>query len=248
METLKLPAEMVGRRFKDRISLQAALDREGERLGKLPAAQAMDNCYERAFRLLQSPKTQKALDLAAEPTKVRDRYGWHYFAQSCILARRLVEAGVPMITVYWGRGAPGALGNWDTHSDNFNLLKNNILPPCEQALTALLEDLHNRGLLDETLVIWNGEFGRTPRLNKNAGRDHWGFCQSVLMAGAGVKGGQVYGRSDSSAGHPAENPVSPDDLAATIFDCLGVPLDVELRDPQGRPMPMCCGKPLEAIF
>ena len=113
---------------------------------------------------------------------------------------------------------------------------------------ALFEDLHNRGLLDETLVMWFGEFGRTPRINKSAGRDHWGFCQSVLMAGGGVRGGQVYGSSDGSAAHAAELPVSPDDLAATVFHCMGINLDQELQDQQGRPLPLCTGKPVLGLF
>jgi uncharacterized protein (DUF1501 family) len=208
----------------------------------------MEPHYERAFRLLQSEKAQRAFNLAAEPAKVRERYGGHYFAQSCILARRLVEAGVPMITVYWGRGAPGAPGNWDTHSDNFNVMKHELLPVFDQAMTALLEDLQSRGLLDQTLVMWMGEFGRTPRINKNAGRDHWGFCQSVLMAGAGVRGGQVYGSSDGQAAHAAELPVTPDDLAATVYDRLGISVDEEMQDAQGRPMALCAGKPVLGLF
>jgi hypothetical protein len=248
VETLNLSDDIDRHRFKGRINLQAALDRQADRIAKLPEAAAMDSHYERAFRLLQSDKTRQALNLASEPTKVRERYGDHYFGQSCILARRLVEAGVPLITVYWGRGAPGAPGNWDTHSKNCETMKDSLLPVCEQALVALLDDLHNRGLLDETLVMWFGEFGRTPRINKNAGRDHWGFCQSVLMAGGGVRGGQVYGSSDSSAAHAAELPVTPDDLAATVFHCLGINLDQELQDQQGRPLPLCTGKPVLGLF
>jgi uncharacterized protein (DUF1501 family) len=152
------------------------------------------------------------------------------------------------VTVFWNTGAAGAPGNWDTHDKNAERLKTALLPPFEQAYTALLEDLHGRGLLDETLVVWMGEFGRTPKINKNAGRDHWGFCQSVLLAGGGVRGGQVYGSSDASAAYPAELPVTPDDLAATAFDCLGVRLDQEMHDSLGRPFPLCKGKPVAALF
>jgi hypothetical protein len=242
IDTLTLPDDLDSRRFRDRIGLRAALD-------QAVAAEEVDGYYEQAFRLLQSPTTQRAFQLTAEPDRVRDRYGWHPFAQSCLLARRLVEAGVPMITVYWNDGGPpGSLGNWDTHGNSFNLLKEHLLPPFDRALSALLDDLHDRGLLDETLVTWHGEFGRTPKINKNAGRDHWGFCQSVLMAGAGVRGGQVYGSSDSSAAYAAELPVSPDDLAATVFDRLGIDPNQELRDAQGRPVSLCTGKPVRGLL
>src|SRR5262249_32247378 len=127
-------------------------------------------------------------------------------------------------------------------------LKNHLLPAFDRAMTALLDDLHCRGLLDETLVMWMGEFGRTPKINKNAGRDHWGFCQWVLMAGAGVRGGQVYGSSDASAAYAADQPVSPDDLAATVFHSLGIRLDHEMTDAQGRPLPLCSGKPVAGVF
>jgi hypothetical protein len=242
IETLTLPAETDPGRLRERIGLREALDQRED-------VEGVDAHYQQGFRLLQSAATQKAFNLAAESDRVRDRYGWHPFAQSCLLARRLVEAGVPMITVYWNNGgAPGSLGNWDTHADNAKLLKEMLLPPFDRAMSALLDDLHGRGLLDETLVTWFGEFGRTPKINKSGGRDHWGFCQSVLMAGAGVRGGQVYGSSDGSAAYAAELPVSPDDLAATVFDSLGIDPDQELRDAQGRPLPLCSGKPVHGLF
>jgi uncharacterized protein (DUF1501 family) len=164
------------------------------------------------------------------------------------LARRLIEADVPLVTVYWNTGAAGDAGNWDTHDNETERLKNLLLPSFERAYIALLDDLESRGLLDETLVVWMGEFGRTPRINRNGGRDHWGFCQSVLLAGGGIRGGQVYGSSDSYAAYAALNPVSPDDLAATIFTSLGIPLDLEMRDAQGRPLPLCTGTPVHALF
>jgi hypothetical protein len=248
IDTLRWPSNMDGYRLRERISLQAALDRQVERLCSQPAIQGMGACYEHAYGLLQSPAARRAFDLTAEPAAVRERYGWHHFGQSCLLARRLVEAGVPLITVYWNAPHIDDLQHWDTHKDSFNRLKNHLLPHLDRALTALLEDLHFRGLLDETLIIWMGEFGRTPKLNKNAGRDHWGFCQSVLLAGSGVRGGHVYGSSDASAAYAAELPVSPDDLAATIFTSLGITLDRELHDAQGRPLPLCTGKPVSALF
>src|SRR5262249_38053536 len=152
--------------------------------------------------------------------------------------------GVPLVTVYWNSPSLTTNQSWDTHSNSFERLQHHLLPPFDQAMTALLEDLEGRGLLDETLVMWCGEFGRTPRLNRNAGRDHWGFCQSILLAGAGVRGGQVWGSSDAHAAYAAESPVTPDDLAATVFDSLGISLDQEMHDAQGRPLPMCLGRPV----
>jgi hypothetical protein len=248
IRTLTLPAEIDGRRLRCRIDLQTALGRRGERLGKLPAARDRDGHYERAFRLLQSPAAQKAFHLASEPAKLRGRYGNHHFGQSCLLARRLVEAGVPLVTVYWNAPHIDDLQHWDTHKNSFERLKTHLLPHFDRGLTALLEDLQSRGLLDETLVVWMGEFGRTPKINKLGGRDHWGFCQSVLLAGGGVRGGQVYGSSDARAAYAAELPVSPDDLAATVFHALGIRLDQDLPDAQGRPLPLCVGKPVAGLF
>jgi hypothetical protein len=246
IDTLTLPADVGEGRFRGRIGLQAALDRRGDR--GLPPARDMAAHYERAFRLLQSPAARRAFHLAAEPVRVRERYGMHHFAQSCLLARRLLEADVPLVTVYWNSPSNTDDQSWDTHTESARRLRDHVLPPFDRAMTAFLEDLHERGLLDETLVVWMGEFGRTPRINRNGGRDHWGFCQSVLLAGAGVRGGQVYGSSDAHAAYAAEVPVSPDDLAATVFHSLGIPLDRELHDAQGRPLPLCTGRPVLGVF
>jgi hypothetical protein len=248
IDTLILPAEIEGRRFRGRIGLQTALEHEAERITRLPGAQGMGSHYERAFRLLQAPAARRAFNLAMESDSVRQRYGMHHFGQSCLLARRLIESGVPLVTVFWNSPSLTNLQSWDTHNDSFNRLQHHLLPALDRALTALLDDLHARGLLDDTLVVWAGEFGRTPRINRNAGRDHWGFCQSAMLAGAGIRGGQVYGSSDAHAAYAAELPVSPDDLAATIFRVLGVPLSHELRDAQGRPLPMCTGRPVVGLF
>jgi hypothetical protein len=244
LKTLTLPGDMNASRLRGRADLQSAI----EHVASLPAAHALDVHFEKAFRLLQSPAAQRAFNLASEPVPVRERYGYHHFGQSCLLARRLVEAGVPLVTVYWNAPHIDDDQHWDTHKDSFNRLKTHLLPHFDRGMTALLEDLSGRGLLDETLVVWMGEFGRTPKLNKNAGRDHWGFCQSVLMAGGGVRGGQVYGSSDASAAYAAELPVSPDDLAATVFHSLGIPLDREMIDAQGRPLPLCSGKPVLGLM
>jgi uncharacterized protein (DUF1501 family) len=159
-----------------------------------------------------------------------------------------MEADVPLVTVYWNSPSNTANESWDTHERAEERMRGFLLPALDRALSALLEDLQQRGLLDDTLVMWMGEFGRTPRLNRNGGRDHWGFCQSVLMAGAGVRGGQVWGSSDAQAAYAAEAPVSPDDLAATVFHTLGIPLDREMHDPQGRPLPLCTGRPVLGVF
>jgi hypothetical protein len=250
IDTLMLSDEMRGQRLGSRVRLRAALDQQAAHASKLRGT-SIDGYYDLAFRLIQSSTAQRAFQLSAEPDALRDRYGRNHFGQSCLLARRLVEAGVPLVTVYWTSRSQPSLASpdvWDTHLDNFNRMKKNLLPPFDRAMTALLDDLADRGLLDETLVVWLGDFGRTPRISKDAGRDHWGFCQSVVLAGAGVAGGQVYGSSDRIAAYPAEYPVTPDDLAATVYRSLGVNLDHELIDTLGRPLPLCTGKPLVALF
>jgi hypothetical protein len=248
MDTLTLPGGVSRHRLGERMGLRAALDQRAERLTRLSGAGVVDGNYDRAFRLLQSDRARRAFHLAKEPDKVREGYGWNQFGQSCLLGRRLVEAGVPLVTVFWNTPSLATPDSWDTHADGFNRLKKHILPVFDLAMSALLDDLQGRGLLDETLVLWMGEFGRTPKLSRDAGRDHWGFCQSVLLAGAGVRGGQVYGSSDGSAAYAAESPVRPDDLAATVFDRLGIRLEQELHDVQGRPLPLCTGEPVAALF
>jgi Protein of unknown function (DUF1501) len=202
----------------------------------------LDGFSRRAFELLASPASRNAFNPAGESQSIRDAYGVTPFGESCLLARRLVEAGVPLITVY-------SAGNrdWDTHGDNFRLLKNTLLPPTDQAVAALLDDLDGRGMLDETLVVWMGDMGRTPRINNGAGRDHWSFCYSILMAGAGIHGGQVYGSSDRAAAYPSTNPVSPQDIGATIYHLLGIDPRAHVTDQQGRPLVVSTGTPLQAL-
>ena len=208
------------------------------------AVRSFDHFYQQALDLVTSPAARRAFDLGAEPRALRDRYGHHPFGQALLLARRLVEARVPLVTVNWARND----AYWDTHSRNFQLLKESLLPPFDLGFSALLEDLHQRGLLDETLVVCLGEFGRTPLINGNAGRDHWAACNSVVLAGGGVRGGQVFGASDRIAAYPTTPPVSPADVAATIYHTLGVPLETELRGALGRPLTLCTGKPLDGLF
>jgi hypothetical protein len=224
-------------RLRDRVAhaapaLEAAAD-----------GRSLDEATRRAFGLLASPATRDAFDLSQEPRSAHDRYGPTAFARNCLLARRLVEAGVPLVTVY-------SFGNrdWDTHGDNFRALKGTLLPPTDAGVAALLEDLEGRGLLDQTLVVWMGDMGRTPRVNRDAGRDHWSFCYSVVLAGGGVGGGQVYGSSDRTGAYPSTNPVGPADLAATVYHCLGIDPRGHVVDRQGRPLAVSTGSPVLALL
>jgi hypothetical protein len=209
-----------------------------------------DRSTGQAFDLLASPQARAAFDLNREPPAVRDRYGRHNFGQSCLLARRLIEAGVALVHVNWFRGANEPPDNpcWDSHVKESERLKTALCPPADQAFAGLLADLHDRGLLDETLVLCISEFGRTPRMNNRGGRDHWGHVFSVALAGGGIRGGQVYGSSDKQAGHPSEGKVTPQDLTATVLHCLGFDPHAEYRDPQGRPLDASRGDVLRAIL
>ena len=205
--------------------------------------------------MLQSPKLREAFNLSAESQKVRDSYGHTTYGQSCLLARRLVEAGTKFVTVYFSDNIGGRStesGGWDTHGfDNtrmYPIIEKYHLPMTEQTLPTLLIDLEERGLLDETLVVWMGEFGRTPNINKNVSRDHWPHCYTTLLAGGGVKRGFVYGASDKTGSYPAENPVSPDDLAATIYYLLGIDPHTEVRTGGDRPVLIADGKPVMGVM
>lgn len=239
---LRLAEEVDAGRLKARRRLS-------QRLERLPSASGAVGGWtrfqEQAADLLSNPHIQRTLDLDREPPSVRDRYGEHLCGQSLLLARRLVEAGVPLVTVVCAAGdLNGSVGDhWDTHGDNFSRLKNALLPPLDQGSSALLDDLAERGLLESTLVVWLTEFGRTPRV-MGTGRDHYPFCYSVAFAGGGVGGGQVYGRSDSQGARPLDFACTPGDLHATILHALGVPLDATLRDVQGRPQTIADGRPL----
>ena len=232
------------RRLHTRRGLLATVDHQLPALGRAAAARAHDVHAARAFDLVTSPQARRAFDLAKESDRVRDRYGRTSFGQGCLLARRLVEAGVGLVTVNWARDD----AFWDTHANNFKLLKETLLPPFDQGFSALLEDLHQRGLLGETLVVCLGEFGRTPKINAAAGRDHWAACNSVVLAGGGIKGGVVHGASDRIAAFPTTAPVSPSDLSATIYQALGIDPRTMLRDHLGRPLPLSGGTPLTTLF
>jgi uncharacterized protein (DUF1501 family) len=240
---LSLAPDMTGRRFEERRALLGRLD---DRLPHVeaPATGDFETYQARAFSLVTSPEVRRAFDLSREPVAVRERYGRHSWGQSHLLARRLVEAGVRFVTTVNG---PSII--WDTHKDNFRRLKDRLVPPMEQAFAALLDDLSDRGLLESTLVVWLGDFGRTPLINKDAGRDHWPQCYSAVMAGGGIRGGQVVGQSDALGAHPKEHPVTPADLHATVFAALGYdPQGISYLSAEGRPSPLSEGKPLRELL
>ena len=214
----------------------------GQQFEELAECRRLADQQELAFSILTSGKIARAFELEREPVAVRDRYGRHSFGQSLLLARRLVQAGVPVVQANMGR-----VQNWDNHSNIFPTLKKRLLPPLDQAVAALLDDLDTTGLLDETMVLMLGEFGRTPKV-KSAGRDHWAPCFFALFAGAGVRGGQIIGKSDKIGAYPATTPYSPDDLGATVYHVLGVDPASEVRDRQNRPVQLNRGEVMEALF
>lgn len=225
--------------------------------GESPIVARTSN-YERAYSLLSSRGAVEAFDLSREPMKVRERYGMNIHGQSVLQARRLVEAGVPFVTVFWPNdGKTNVSVYWDTHNRNFIDLKTRLCPVTDLAFTALLDDLDQRGMLDETLIVWTGEMGRTPRVGQGVvggagagrdGRDHWPSCFTTVMAGGGIRGGVIHGSSDKFAAYPASYPTAPHDLAATIYHCLGVPPHLQLKDHLGRPFTICEGSPIEQIL
>src|SRR5437763_7265363 len=224
------PPAIAAHRLDDRKQLLEQVDRfhraaEG-RANK--AAGAVGTFRDKAFDLMTSPAAKKAFDIHAEPAKLRDEYGRHTLGQCCLMARRLVEAGVRCVTVDHS--------NWDTHDGNFATLKNPLLPMFDGGISTLFRDLSDRGLLDSTLVVVTGEFGRTPRINKNAGRDHWGPAFTVLLGGGGIKCGRVVGKSDARAERPAGDPYGPEDLFATMFTLMGIDPKGEFHTPDGRPV------------
>ncbi len=231
-------------RLGHRQQLQAQLATFSEIVARSETVRGLQEHQARALNLLTSPRLRRALAIDEEPAAIRDRYGRTTYGQSVLLARRLVEAGVRFVTVYYSPGIRG----WDTHDNNFTTLKNKLLPHTDAAVAALLDDLHQRGLLDSTIVYWTGDFGRTPKVNNQAGRDHWPQCMSVLLAGGGIRGGLLYGASDPTASFPKDHPVKPDDLTATLLYALGFDPATEIRDQLGRPMPIAAGQPIRALF
>jgi uncharacterized protein (DUF1501 family) len=257
---LSLRSDIPGVRLLARRDLLKALDDIERFVDRSPAVRDYGKHQNKAFALLASRQTKAAFDLSLEPATVRDRYGPGINAMSMLLARRLVEAGVPFVTVFWkGDKALDTLcksgGGWDTHGNNFNCLKDNLLPEFDRPFAALLHDLHQRGLLAETLVLVTSEMGRKPKIGdprsqgpSGAGRDHWTACMSVLLAGGGIRGGQVFGTSDKRAEFPADNPVAPEHIARTVFYSLGID-DLSAIDREGRPFHLLeDGRALTELF
>ena len=247
-------------RMTDRKALLTAFNDSQRGLEHDPQVQDYLKQHERAFQLLSSNAAASAFDIAAEPVKLRERYGQDINGMSLLMARRMVEAGVPFVTVFWKEDESTAkqcksAGGWDTHGDNFNCLRKHLLPKFDRAFSAFLEDLSSRGLLDETLVLVTSEMGRTPKIGDvrsggtaGAGRDHWTACMSVLMAGAGVRGGQVVGETDSKAQAPKDRPILPDDITKTVYYAMGIK-DLTAQDNLGRTYNLLeDGKPLVELF
>ena len=246
---LALPAEISGDRFSSRRQLLAALN-DGHRQLELAAAGGQFSHHARqAFDLLAGRAARRAFEINEEPDQLRDQYGRNRFGQSLLLARRLVQAGVSLVQVNWTKiEEVKNNGSWDTHNNHFGDLKGFLMPRMDRACSALLEDLQQTGLLDETLVVWIGEFGHTPKINGNAGRDHWGNCFSIALGGAGMRRGFVHGESDGHAAFPLSGAVTGADITATIFHCLGFAPETLLYDQTGRPFPLIRGEVIREIL
>jgi hypothetical protein len=245
-----LAADVPLSRLEYREALLGAIDQRAQAVENSGMLGQYDRQTQQAFGLLRSDRSRHAFDLELEPATMRDRYGRSQFGQSVLLARRLVEAGVSLVQVNWFRGPNEPSDNpcWDSHTNETARLRTVLVPPMDQAFAALLDDLTQRGMLDDTLVVCMAEFGRTPRFNGRAGRDHWGYVFSLAMAGGGIRGGQVYGASDRIGGHPKEGRVLPEDVTATIFHCLGYHPHTEIHDPQGRPLALSRGQVLRQVL
>jgi hypothetical protein len=255
VESFTLPADMTLGRLRGRLDLRQAL--AGRALGSAD----FDQHYQQAFSLIETTRAGRAFRLDLEPDRLRERYGHTKFGQSCLLARRLIEAGSRFVQVNWPAGSdtepePGPDGSWDTHRNNFPMLRNWRCPVFDRALSGLLEDLHARGMLETTLVVAIGEFGRSPRIGSPTtnnvgpgGRDHWPSCYTCLLSGGGIRGGHVYGASDRNAAFPQHLPVHPYELIATIYHALGIDLATEYRDNLNRPRRLVeHGGPIRGLF
>ena len=247
VDELLLPADLTVERLEDRRSVLALVNGLTASAQQIAETRSMSVYQERAFQLLNSDAVRQAFDISRESMGMRERYGRNKLGQSLLLARRLVEAGVRFVNVN-DKVVNAQTENWDSHENNFARLKNDLLPPADQGFSALIEDLDQRGLLESTLVVALGEFGRTPRVNKSGGRDHWPDCFSVVLAGGGVQGGTVFGSSDKLGAYPNSDPVTPADLAATLFWRFGIDPATEMRDLIRRPFRAAEGDPMRQIF
>jgi len=249
VEELSLPGTVSDQRLTARRSLLKLVESEFPLVAESSAVGRLDQFYQRAFNLVTSPEARKAFDIDQESPKLRERYGRNIYAQQLLLARRLVESGVRLVTIAWGGPINAPLDYWDTHQGNFPKQKDKLLPIFDQCYSALLDDLKDRGLLEDTLVVAMGEFGRTPRVGQitanggtdSTGRDHWPFCYSITLAGGGIRTGQVIGKSDETTYTYQERPVTPEDLVATIYHALGIPHHTEVHDQLNRPLPIVRG-------
>jgi hypothetical protein len=253
-----LPPDVNQTRLAAREGLLKLLQKQDAVLQKTGGSD-LDQFRGQALQMIASPKVREAFALEREPPRLRDHYGRNEYGESFLLARRLVESGVKVVSVIWLYIMPnGGVANvWDNHGGTgglggitgYAMLKEKYcLPPLDRALAALLGDLSDRGMLDRTLVAVAGEFGRTPKINKDAGRDHWGAAQTALLTGGGVRGGRVYGKTDKIAAYPTDNPVSPDDFLATIYHAMGVDPAAMIPDRENRPHRLCDGKPVMSLF
>jgi uncharacterized protein (DUF1501 family) len=243
VENLKPAVGMDVEQMKDRMALLNAVNDRRQWLTDQAETKKLSDQQQQAVAVLTSGKVAKAFDIDQEPLAVRERYGRHAFGQSCLLARRLIEAGVPVVQANMGR-----VQNWDTHGDNFGRMKRELLPALDRGVASLLDDMNDRGLLEDTMVMMLGEFGREPKVNKSAGREHWGPCFCGLFAGAGVRGGQVIGQSDKNAAYPSTTPYSPDDIGATVYTVLGIDPHAEVTDRLGRPVQLNRGHVIHPLF
>lgn len=246
MPELSLPNEVSPQRLRGRERLEARLAASGDHWRQDRRVGDLDRFQARAFDLLTSNAAQEAFRLDREDPRTRNRYGRNIYGQSVLLARRLIEAGTRLVSISW---APDANATWDTHFHNFATLKSTLLPQLDAALPSLIDDLDVRGRLERTLVVVMGEFGRSPRINKAGGRDHWNFGYSLFLVGGGIKPGYVHGASDRIGARPRNDPVTPAEIVATIYRCLGIPADLELHDQLQRPFPVVPqGHPISAIL
>lgn len=258
LEDLSLRPEVSKQRFQERFELLKGINGSMKDLEKAVSSYALNEYYEKAFDLVLSAKARDAFDLSKEPDKVRERYGRHTFGQSLLTARRLIEAGTRFVQVNWPSVANGdaETDSWDTHASNFGPLKNVHCPKLDRALSALLEEMDDRGLLKETLVVVTGEFGRSPKLgvstsgnvNSPDGRDHWPYCFTALVAGGGMKRGVRYGESDATASSPKEKPVHPIELVATIYYSLGIDPEMEVLNDLKQPRKLVEAQPVLGLF
>jgi hypothetical protein len=240
VRNVALPAEIAPSRLANRSELLSGLEKRffREQGEAASAYEVMNDFQRRAFDMLSSGTTARAFQIDLEPGSVRESYGRNIYGQSVLLARRLIEAGTRVVTMSW---APDANATWDTHGDNFNRLRNTLLPQFDAAASSLISELAERGMLERTVVAVLGDFGRTPRINDNAGRDHWNACYSILLAGGGFKEGLVFGESDRTGATPVDRPLSPADIIATVYHLLGVSPETSIYDALGRPHPLVPG-------